>query len=130
VVIEFPSDLAIMLPLDRAEACLRPLASVSDLDDIRSALRTRDVPIEKSWQIRARDMRAKIAAGRPIGLAEIVRDAAERNRRAASATLSPAEHALYQKARNLLTAELSAATERDETETDAWIDHQLNWNGE
>jgi RNA polymerase-interacting CarD/CdnL/TRCF family regulator len=131
VVLEFPSGLAIMLPLERAEACLRPVAGACDLDDVRSALRTRNVPIEKSWQIRARATRAKIADGRPVGLAEIIRDAAERKRQsAAGATLSPAEQELYQKARSLLTAELSVVAQLDEAETDAWIDDQLDWNGE
>ena len=131
VVVEFPSGLAIELPLARAEACLRPVADVRDLDDVRSALRTRNVPIEKSWQLRSRATRAKIAIGSPVGLAEIIRDAAERKRQSAASTrVSPAEHELYQKARNLLTAELSVVVELDETETSAWIDHQLDWNGE
>ena len=131
VVVEFPSGLAIILPLERAEACLRPVADARDLDDVRTALRARNVPIEKSWQLRSRANRAKIAAGSPVGLAEIIRDAAEcRRQGVASATLSPAENELYQKARNLLTAELSVVVELDEPGTSAWIDHQLNWNGE
>jgi RNA polymerase-interacting CarD/CdnL/TRCF family regulator len=126
VVLEFPSGLAIILPLERAEACLRPLASIHELDEVRTALRVRDVPIEQSWQIRSRATRTKISAGHTIGLAEVVRDANERQRRSTGKTpLSPAEHELYTKARQLLTAELGAVAGLAPAAADAWIDHQL-----
>jgi RNA polymerase-interacting CarD/CdnL/TRCF family regulator len=126
VVVEFSSGLSVVLPLERARACLRPLAGVIELDDVRAALRVRDVPIEQSWRARSLSMRSKISAGETVGLAEVVRDSVERTRRLAPrATLSPAELDLYKKARHLLAAELGAVVDLDESEAETWIDHQL-----
>jgi RNA polymerase-interacting CarD/CdnL/TRCF family regulator len=38
VVLEFPSGLTFILPLERAETCLRPPASVSGLEAVRAAV--------------------------------------------------------------------------------------------
>ena len=67
----------------------------------------------------------KIAAGEPVGLAEVVRDAVVRQRRSPSGALSMYERELYLKARRLLAAELGAATATDEAQAEAWIDGQL-----
>jgi RNA polymerase-interacting CarD/CdnL/TRCF family regulator len=131
VIIEFSSGLSVSLPLDRARTCLRPLADVVELDDIRATLRTRDVPVEKSWQAMSRTARAKISAGEVIGLAEVVRDTAHRKRNfTAGSTLSSSESVVYLKARHLLAAELVAVADLDETEAQAWIDEQLNDHAE
>ena len=80
---------------------------------------------EKSWLVRATSTRTKIAAGEAVGLAEVVRDAVARQRRASSGTLSTQERAFYLKARRLLAAELGVATATDEAQADAWIEDQL-----
>jgi RNA polymerase-interacting CarD/CdnL/TRCF family regulator len=74
---------------------------------------------------RTRVTRTKIAAGEPVGLAEVVRDAVVRQRRSPSGALSMYERELYLKARRLLAARLGAATATDEAQAEAWIDGQL-----
>jgi RNA polymerase-interacting CarD/CdnL/TRCF family regulator len=131
VVLEFPSGLSVILPLERAEECLRPPAGATECEAVRAALRARNTPIEQSWQARTRTMQTKIAVADPVGLAEIVRDAVERQRRfGAGATLSSAEQELYQKARRLLAAELAVAADIDEAEADAWIESHLDRDGQ
>ena len=127
VVLEFASGLSVILPLERAEACLRPTASPSELDDVRATLRSRGTPNEQPVQARRRTTQSKIVVGDPVGLAEVVRDAVERQRQfAPGSTLSPAEQELYQKTRRLLAAELVVAADIDEAEAEAWIESQLD----
>jgi RNA polymerase-interacting CarD/CdnL/TRCF family regulator len=127
VVLEFASGLSVILPLERAEACLRPTAGPSELDDVRATLRSRSTPIEQPAQARRKTTQTKIVVGDPVGLAEVVRDAVERQRQfAPGSTLSPAEQELYQKARRLLAAELVVAADIDEAEAQAWIESQLD----
>jgi CarD family transcriptional regulator, regulator of rRNA transcription len=127
VALEFESGLSVILPLERAEACLRPIADARGLEDVRAALCARDVPIEPAWQARSRTTRTKLAAGEPVGLAEVVRDGVERRRRSTTgSTPSPAEQELYRKARQLLVTELVLAAGMDETEAERWIDDQLH----
>jgi RNA polymerase-interacting CarD/CdnL/TRCF family regulator len=131
VVLEFPSGLSVILPLERAEACLRPPAGATECEAVSAALRSRNTPIEQSWQARTRSTRTKIALGDPVGLAESVRDAVERQRRSANgSTLSSAEQELYQKARRLLAAELAVAADIDEAEAEAWIESHLEPDGQ
>jgi RNA polymerase-interacting CarD/CdnL/TRCF family regulator len=131
VVLEFPSGLSVILPLERAEACLRPPAGATEIEAVRAVLRSQNTPAEQSWQSRTRTTRTKIALGDLVGLAEVVRDAVERQRRfAAGSTLSSAEQELYRKARRLLAAELAVAAAIDEAQAETWIERQLDRNGE
>jgi RNA polymerase-interacting CarD/CdnL/TRCF family regulator len=131
IVVEFTSGLSVILPLARAESCLRSPADAKAFEAVRAVLRSQNTTIERSWQTRTQTARAKIAAGEPVGLAEVVRDGAERQRRfAAGSKPSDAEQQLYQKARRLLTAELAVATNIDEAEADTWIETQLDQNAE
>jgi RNA polymerase-interacting CarD/CdnL/TRCF family regulator len=125
IVVEFEGGLSVTLPLERAAACLRPVADADKLARIADALRNDGTPREASWQARTRVTRTKIAAGEPVGLAEVVRDAVVRQRRSPSGALSMYERELYLKARRLLAAELGAATATDEAQAEAWIDGQL-----
>ena len=127
VVVEFASDLSVTLPIDRAVLCLRSLANAVELARVEDALRSRDAVVEKSWQVRTKTTRTKIAAGEAVGLAEVVRDAVGRERQlAAGSGLSSYERELYLKARRLLAAELGVATGTDETQAEAWIEVQLD----
>ena len=131
VLIEFDSGLSVILPLERAEVCLRPIAGPSELDSVSAVLRTRDISAEAPGQARTRATRSKISVGAPVGLAEVVRDAVERQRRSApGSTRSSAEQELYQQARRLLVAELVRALDIDEAGADTWIDDQLHLNDE
>jgi RNA polymerase-interacting CarD/CdnL/TRCF family regulator len=129
VVLEFASGLSVSLPLERAEACLRSPAGATELEAVRAALRVREVAIEPSWKARTRTTRTKIALGGAVGLAEVVRESVERQRRfATGSTVSPAEQELYKKARGLLAAELAVAAGLDEAEAETWIDSQMDGN--
>lgn len=131
VVVEFASGLSVILPLHRAESCLRPPAGASELEAVRATLRAQPRPSEQAWRDRTQTIRTKIALGGPVELAEVVRDAVERQRRHASgSTLSAAEQELYRKARHLLAAELAVAAGIDEPGAEAWIDDQLDRNAE
>jgi CarD family transcriptional regulator len=131
IVLEFTSGLSVILPLERAESCLRSPADARAFEAVRAVLRSQNATIERSWQTRTQTTRAKIAAGDPVALAEVVRDAAERQRRfAAGSKLSDAEQQLYQKARRLLAAELAVATNIDEAQAETWIETQLDRNWE
>ncbi len=130
VTVELADGLSVTLPLERALTCLRAVADADELARVEQTLRRprpadEDAAGEKSWLVRATSTRTKIAAGEAVGLAEVVRDAVARQRRASSGTLSPQERALYLKARRLLAAELGVATATDEAEADAWIEAQL-----
>jgi RNA polymerase-interacting CarD/CdnL/TRCF family regulator len=127
VIIEFDSGLSVILPLERAEVCLRPIAGPSELDSVRAVLSSTDIPAQPPGQARTRATRSKIGVGDPVGLAEVVRDSVERQRRSApGSTRSSAEQELYRQARRLLVAELVRAADIDEAGADSWIDDQLH----
>jgi RNA polymerase-interacting CarD/CdnL/TRCF family regulator len=127
VALEFDSGLSVLLPLERAETCLRPIAGPTQLDEVRAALRSRGLPAGQPGQAQIRATRSKIGLGDPVGLAEVVRDAVERQRQSpAGSARSTAGQELYLQARRLLVAELVLAAQIDEAGADAWIDDQLH----
>jgi RNA polymerase-interacting CarD/CdnL/TRCF family regulator len=131
VVLGFPSGLSVILPLERAETCLRPPAGATELEAVRAALRSRSAPTEQSWRLRTKTTRAKIALGDPVGLAEVVRDTVVRQRRpAVRSRLSSTEQELYRMARQLLAADLALAAGIDEAQAETWIESQLDRNGQ
>jgi RNA polymerase-interacting CarD/CdnL/TRCF family regulator len=71
----------------------------------------------------------KVGAGDPLGLAEVVRDGALRERRLTAkhngSQLSTGERNLYMHARRLLTLEIGLAHGLGPDEADAWIEEQL-----
>jgi RNA polymerase-interacting CarD/CdnL/TRCF family regulator len=125
VVLEFPGGLSVSLPRDRAVSCLRSISGQQALACVRDVLRHRDVAVERSWQVRTKSSRAKLAAGEAVGLAEVVRDTVEVGRGSSSGRVPSYERDLYLKARRLLAAEVGAAMDTDEAEADAWIEGQL-----
>ena len=130
VTVEPADGLSVTLPLERAVTCLRAVADADELARVEETLRRprpadENAEDDKSWLVRATNTRTKIAAGEAVGLAEVVRDAVARQRRASLGALSPQERAFYLKARRLLAAELGVATATDEAQADAWIEDQL-----
>jgi RNA polymerase-interacting CarD/CdnL/TRCF family regulator len=115
----------VSLPHERAKACLRPPAGSSELEAVSATLTASEAPAEQSWQMRTRTTREKIALGDPVALAEIVRDAVERQRRLSSGSLSSLERELYEKARSLLAGELAVAACIDDAEAQEWISSRL-----
>jgi CarD family transcriptional regulator len=129
VVLELEDALTVTLTVDRAQGQLRPLATDADLDHISIALREDRELSGDPWLTRKRDTVAKLTAGSPVALAEIVRDGARRERelqaRKKPAQLSPGEKELYLKAWHLLSGEIARVRDLGPAEVDAWIDEQL-----
>jgi CarD family transcriptional regulator len=129
VVLALPDGLCVTLPIDRAHGLLRPLLSETDLGQVQETLRGDHAPSDDVWLKRRKDTQQKVAGGDPLGLAEVVRDGALRERRLIAkhngSQLSTGERALYMRARRLLAAEIGLAHGFHPAAADAWIDEQL-----
>ena len=129
VVLAMVDGLTVTLPLDRALSELRPLATKADLDRLREALRADPVVSEGQWLSRRRDTMAKLVGGDAVGLAEIVCEAAERQRRLQEAgkgtQISAGEREVVVKARQLLADEIAQARGSSREDADSWIEDQL-----
>jgi RNA polymerase-interacting CarD/CdnL/TRCF family regulator len=128
IVLEFASGLRVTLPSARARESLRPLADESDLARVEETLAADESVSEAQWAKRFRATREKLVAGQVLGLAEVVRDGAHREHRRAfrSGPLpSRAEHELYERARRLLAAEISAVRGIDLVAADESISEQI-----
>ena len=126
VVVELGESLLVTLPLERALGCLRLVADEAEIEHVQKVLRG-SVIDEQAWQKRLRVAREKVVDGTLVGLAEVVRDSAcrEARTRGGGAKLSTAEHGLYQKARQLLAAEIGCSLGIPTNAADDWIDEQL-----
>lgn len=130
IVLAFADGLRVELPLERAQERLRPLATESDLTEVKETLSASQPGSDDTWVKRQKVALAKLSAGDPIGLAEIIRDSARRERRTQSAkngnpTLSPRERELLTHARRLLATEIALLRGIEPKDADAWIDQQL-----
>ena len=129
LVLELADGLSVTLPVKRARGLLRPLLSEVDLRRVQETLREDDTPSDDVWLKRRKDTQVKVAGGDPLGLAEVVRDGARRERRLIAkrtgSQLSPSERDLYIRARRLLSDEIGVAHGLEPAEADAWIEEQL-----
>ena len=128
VVLEFASGLRVTLPSARARESLRSLAGESDLARVEETLAADESASESQWAKRSRATREKLVAGEVLGLAEVVRDGARREHRAALRSgpmPSSAERELYERARRLLAAEIGAVRGIDLPAADGWISEQI-----
>ena len=128
VVLACGSGLTVTLPIERACESLRPLAGESELANIGDTLRGDVSPPERIWSKRLRATREKLAMGLSSGLAEIVRDGAQRERETArrqGTPTPPSERELYVKARKLLVEEIGLARGIDAVDAETWIEDQL-----
>ena len=130
VVLVFESGLRVTLPLARACQALRALSRPEDLDDVRRTLSADVPPMIEPWSRRNRTIREAVAAGRITGLAAVVRDGMQRERRLAAGTggrsAAPSERELYLQARRLLAAEIAACWGIEAAAADAWIVQQIS----
>jgi len=128
VVVEL-SDLTVSLPIERANAQLRSLASEADLRQVEAVLRDECEANTAPWLSRERESRAKLANGNPVGLAEIVRDGTARLEslilKGARPQLADGERHLFAKARQLLANEIAHVRGLATIDADAWIGRQL-----
>jgi CarD family transcriptional regulator, regulator of rRNA transcription len=135
VVVEFAtSGLSVVLPLERAFACIRPLSTEAQIVGIGHTLGGADSDVYSNWQHRLKATKAKVTRGEAVELAEVIRDAARREERASvrnePRNLSLTERQLYVKARQLLADEISASRGVDQARADEWIDEQLVANAQ
>jgi RNA polymerase-interacting CarD/CdnL/TRCF family regulator len=129
VVLELQDGLTVTLPVERALEQLRPPASKADLRAVEKALRAERELSQDTWLVRRREMQAKLSDGRPVQLAEIVGEGAQRERRPSVSgrmtKLSGSEKELFARARQLLAVEVALARGIDQSEADDWIEQQL-----
>ena len=130
VVVELEEGLTATLPVERAREQLRPVATEEDLRRVQETLREDRELSSDPWLARRTATLAKLTAGDPVQLAEIVGDGAQRERvRSAKANkphqLSPAEREVFVRARRLLAGEIALALGVQESAADGWIDEQL-----
>jgi RNA polymerase-interacting CarD/CdnL/TRCF family regulator len=129
LVLALADGLFVTLPVERARKVLRPLLSWSDLRRVQETLSEDHTISEDVWLKRRRDTQVKVGAGDPLGLAEVVRDGALRERRLIAkhngSQLSPGERNLYMHARRLLSDEIGLAHGLGPEEADSWIENQL-----
>jgi RNA polymerase-interacting CarD/CdnL/TRCF family regulator len=124
VVLELAATLIVTLPITLAREQLRPLANELELASVQQTLRTTSPVSEPVWLKRHKATRAKLAAGEPIGLAEVVSDGARRHQGDA-ARLSVSERELYLKARRLLADEIGHVRGIEPCQAEDWIDNQI-----
>ncbi len=125
VVVDLDTGLRVTLPLDDAAQRLRAIVGERELDDVRRTLASAPGARAEPWTKRIKESKAKLAAGRPTDLAEIVRDGERLERTAGGTRLSHGESQLYRRARALLVGEVSSAQGVAEDEAEAWIEAQL-----
>jgi RNA polymerase-interacting CarD/CdnL/TRCF family regulator len=125
IVLELAATLKVTLPLTLAHRQLRPLASERQLESVKQTLRATPPACESVWIKRQKATRAKLAAGEPIGLAEVVSDGARRHD-ADGAHLSMRERELYLKARRLLAGEIGLVRGIEPSLAEDWISDQLS----
>ena len=129
VVLEFAGGLSVTLPVARAREQLRPPVSEAGIQQVRETLRGDGEPSREVWLKRKRQTQAKLTGGDPLALAEVVRDTVRRKQlllaKTVNSRLSPGENDVYEKARQLLVAEIGVACGFDPAQADAWIDEQI-----
>jgi CarD family transcriptional regulator, regulator of rRNA transcription len=122
VVVELVTGLRVTLSVAQATERLRPVADAREVEDVRRILSAEPRARTGQWTQRHRETKAKLATGRAIDLAEIIRDGEPFQ---GAARLSPAERSVYLQARTLLVRELCFARDVKEDEAAAWIDAQI-----
>ncbi len=126
LVLVFENGLRVTLPLDRARSTLRALSGEAELEGVQRTLRTDSPPAVGHWSRRHRDSQAKLAGGSVGGLAEIVRDGAQRVRERSKGGTAPITNQLYRTALKLLIAEVAVARGIEPDAADAWIVQQID----
>jgi RNA polymerase-interacting CarD/CdnL/TRCF family regulator len=130
IILVFESGLKVTLPLARARDALRRVSGEPELGDVQRTLCTDEFPSLEPWSRRHRLAQQKLAAGRVGGLAEIVRDGLQRERRLASGpsgrSAAPSDNEVYRQARRLLAAEIAACRGIEPETADAWILQQVS----
>lgn len=135
IVVEFANGgLTVILPIERAVACVRPLSTEAEIARVGETLGGAHTDVHANWQRRLKATRAKVAGGGAVELAEVVRDASRREERAFARSepgkLSLTERQLYLRARQLLADEIGAARGVDPADADEWIADRIAANAD
>lgn len=125
IVLDLESGLKVTLPLVRAKETLRSLSGEPELEGVRLTLAADVVPSVEHSSRRRRFAQEKLAAGEIDGLAEIVRDGLQRERRLTTGSGKPMANELFRQARQLLTAEIAACRGIEQEEADSWVLEQV-----
>jgi len=125
IILALESGLTVTLPLVRARETLRCLSGEPELEDVRLTLGADVAPPVEHSSRRRRFAQDKLRAGEIGGLAEIVRDGLQRERRLTTSSSKPLANELFRRARMLLTAEIAAARGIEPEAADAWIVQQV-----
>ena len=130
VVLELSDGLTATLPVERAQEQLRPILTETDMRRVKQVLKNDSELSSDPWLSRRRDVLAKLTAGDPAQLAEIVSDGAQRERalqaKGGKTQLSPGEREIFVQARRLLAEEIALSRGIEQEAADAWIDEQLS----
>jgi RNA polymerase-interacting CarD/CdnL/TRCF family regulator len=125
IILLLESGLRVTLRLAQAREALRSLSGERELEDVRLTLRANVAGSVEPWPRRRRFAQEKLAAGDIGGLAEIVRDGLQRERRLTTASSKPIANELFRQARRLLTAEIAQCRGIEPEAADAWILRQV-----
>jgi len=128
IVVECAGTLTVSLPIDLANTYLRPLSGEREIAKVKRVLRGEECIVDQTWSKRLRANREKLGAGGAVGLAEIVRDGAHRDRRLVERrgkVASPSERDLCRRARQLLADEIGSARGITPEDAAIWIDLQI-----
>jgi RNA polymerase-interacting CarD/CdnL/TRCF family regulator len=125
IVLVLESGLRVTLPLVRARETLRCLSGEPELEAVRLTLGTDVTPPVEHSSRRRRFAQEKLTAGEIGGLAEIVRDGLQRERRLTTGSSKPTANELFRQARRLLTAEIAACRGIEPDAADAWVLQQV-----
>src|SRR5439155_21322853 len=113
------------LPMQLARELRRQLVSEAGLHRVQETLREDDALSGDVWLKRMKQVQAKLRAGDPRALAEIVRDGARRERtltaNGTNSKLSLSEKGFCVKARERLSGEIGLVRGLDQPVVDAWI---------
>jgi CarD family transcriptional regulator, regulator of rRNA transcription len=124
VVLDLAAGLRVVLSVDEAAARLRSVAGGLELEGIGATLAAKASGRDGPWTRRMNENRAKLSRGRPVDLAEIVRDGAC-GEQSSKGGLSHGEQRVYRQARDLLAREICSARGIETEEADAWIESRI-----
>jgi RNA polymerase-interacting CarD/CdnL/TRCF family regulator len=126
ILVELAGGMRVTLPLDTARERLRAVCSKAELASVQKTLAEEPSGRDSSWTRRIKESKAKLAGGRAVDLAELVRDGARcEDGEKGLPRLSPGERSVYLQARQLLVREISSAQGVEQAQAENWIAAQL-----
>jgi CarD family transcriptional regulator len=131
ILVEMAAGLRVTLSLEAAQERLRAVVNEKELARVRKTLAAAPAGRDGQWTKRIKESKAKLAGGRAVDLAELVRDGARCEDQAwnGSPRLSDGERRVYLQARQLLVREISSARGVEQDEAERWIEAQIPSNG-